>query len=549
MNFKKLILSFLVASLSVASFQTSAEPVTANSAREIANGFVKSHAKATPGSLRAPAMADIMLAYAQPSSKLPKANLYYIFNIKGGGFVIVSGEDHAIPVLGYSDKGQIDVVNMPEQLNALLEMYREDIEYLLTHKVNIPKTFNQKLTEATPIVEPMMKTSWGYQEPYNNLCPALKGVRSKTGCSAVAMAQTFFFWQFPLSSDSLPAYYASRLGDTVPALPPTVFKYDKMLPSYSHWDTESQQLIQDSYTEEEAYEVAKLLRYSGHFVMMNYSPVRSGPQTNRPAAIRNLGYSANAQTIRRKSYTDEKWLQLLHAELDAGNPVMYTAYNQGSDVGHVFMLDGYDSEDYFHMNFGWFGHGDGWYQISAITPTYVDETPRNYIGNNSFIKNLEPPLFCTINADVTANNGLMLLGGTFTPQAVGVKLSMTYRTLPFMFSLTDGQGNLVAVSEPMTLNRLTFENGTDISLPLTLPEILPEGTYNLHLNYRTSDSEPLTQAITAEGQFYVVGRFAKFGSPFGIDDVVVAIDTLINETSGSDITISDVTLLIDHLLK
>ena len=225
---------------------------------------------------------------------------------------------------------------------------------------------------------------------------------------------------------------------------------------------------------------------------------------------------------------------------------MYTAYNKGSDVGHVFMLDGYDSEDYFHMNFGWFGQGNGWYQISAIVPTYMDGTPRNYIGNNSFIIGLEPPLFCTIDAEVGASNGLHLLGESLTAQASNVYLSMSYRTLPFMFSLTDAEGNEVALSESITLNRLTFENWTDISLALMLPETLHEGVYDLHLNYRTSDSEPLTLAVTADDQLHVLGKFAKFGAPFGIADVVEAIDMILQEAP--QVNIADVTMLIDYLL-
>jgi hypothetical protein len=126
---------------------------------------------------------------------------------------------------------------------------------------------------------------------------------------------------------------------------------------------------------------------------------------------------------------------------------------------------------------------------------------------------------------------------------------MSYRTLPFMFSLTDAEGNEVAVSESTTLNRLTFENGTDISLALTLPETLPDGTYDLHLNYRTAEGQPLTQALTSQGQLTIYGKFAKYGAPFSIDDVVDAIDMLLTGNFvGVQINITDVTMLIDYLL-
>lgn len=538
----------VLALLSVASFHTVADNVSADGARAMANNFIKSHFKAPPGSFQAPAMADLVLAHAEPSGKVAHANCYYIFNIKGGGFIIVSGEDHATPVLGYSDKGQIDVVNMPDALKGLLGEYKEDIEYLLTHDIKVSTSFNQSFRDAVEIVAPMTKSTWGPQEPYFNLCPVLGGQHSKVGCAGVCISQLIYFWQYPVSCDSLPSYYASKLGGYVPALPPTVFDYEKMLPSYAEWDFEHQKLIQGVYTEEQAYEVAKLCRYCGQALKMNYSPGSSSNQVYRIVAMKAFGYNPNAVTLYRKNYNDSIWVELLKAELDAGRPIGYSGRDPVRGSAHAFIIDGYNSEDYFHINVGWYGHSNGWYQISAVLLTALDGSGRHYKDNNQFSQGLEPPLFCTINAGVGASSGLHLLGETITAQASDVHLSMSYRTLPFMFSLTDVDGNQMALSESITLNRLTFENGTDISLALALPETLPEGTYNLHLNYRTGDSDPLTPAVTAADQLTVVGRLAKFGAPFNIGDVTDAINIMLTDNS-SNIKISDVTTLIAYLLE
>ena len=83
-----------------------------------------------------------------------------------------------------------------------------------------------------------------------------------------------------------------------------------------------------------------------------------------------------------------------------------------------------------------------------------------------------------------------------------------------------------------------------------LPEVVPEGTYDLHFNYRTEDGAPLILVATAPGQLTVVGRFAKYGAPFGIADVVAAIDLILNGVpDGSEMNIADVVSLIDHLLE
>ena len=458
-------------------------------------------------------------------------------------------EDRATPVLGYSDKGYIDILNLPEPLECLLGDYKADIEYLLTHDINIPKSSNQSIQEPSVVVEPMAKTSWGQYEPYYNQCPMLNGKYCKVGCSAIATAQALYFWQFPKSSEGVPAYFSSTLNDTVPAFPPTVFNYDLILPSYSEWDIQTHSVVQGVYTEEQAQEVAKLCRYCGQILHMNYSLTSSIGLVKRIDALKEIGYNSRAKTLYRQFYNDSEWVGFMKAELDAGRLIVYGGKDPVKGTSHAFIFDGYDSEDYLHLNLGWHGQSNGWYQISAMNVIYLDGSTRSYSASNSFIQGLEPPLFCTVNADVAADSGLHLLGETLTAQASDVKLSMSYRTLPFMFSLTDAGGNDVAVSESTTLNRLTFENGTDICLALTLPETLPDGTYDLHLNYCTAEGQPLTPAVTAQGQLTVYGKFVKFGAPFDITDVVDAIDRILTGNFvGVQIYIGDVTMLIDYLL-
>lgn len=547
MNFKRFLTAVVLTLLSVASFYTVADNVSADKARAMANSFIKSHYKAAPGSLQAPSMSDIVLTHAEPSNKIANSNVYYIFNIKGGGFIIVSGDDQAAPVLGYSDKGQIDVNNMAEPLKDIFDGYKSEIEYLQTHDIKNVQSSRNRIKASNNGVEPLLKTTWGSEEPYNYQCPMLDGKYSKVGCVGVCMAQMICFWEYPVDFMALPGYYSSYLGDNVPDLPETTMDYSKMISSYAHWDFGSKSVVFETFTEEQVQEAAKLCRYCGQSVKMNYSPSLSMTTNSKLTAMKNLGYSSRAYNIYRTAYGDEEWENLLQGDLNAGRPVLYAAYG-ASSVGHAFIVDGYNSEHYYHMNMGWYGYDDGWYLLSAIIFINRFGEERNYYTKHSMILGMVPPMFCTVNTEIEANNGLLRLGEVFNPQAVDVRLSMSYQTLPFMFSLTDADGNLMAISESVTLNRLTFEQGSDISLALMLPETLPEGTYNLNLNYRTGNSEPLTPVVTAAGQLMVVGKLAKFGAPFGISDVADAIDLILSDTS-SEINIADVSSLIDYLLE
>ncbi len=44
-------------------------------------------------------------------------------------------------------------------------------------------------------------------------------------------------------------------------------------------------------------------------------------------------------------------------------PVYYSG--QSPDGGHAFVCDGYHSDGTFHMNYGWEGYGNGWFDISS----------------------------------------------------------------------------------------------------------------------------------------------------------------------------------------
>lgn len=546
MNIKRLITSALLSLLAVASFHAVADNVSVNEARAMANSFIKSRFKVSPGTLNAPATADIMLAHAEPSSKVAHAHVYYMFNIKGGGFVIVSGEDHARPVLAYSDKGQIDANNLSEPLQDMLRCYKAEIEFLLTHDIKAPKSFKQSINEGTPVVGPLTQTEWGPESPYNTQCPLDNGTYSKVGCVAVAQAQYVYYWKYPVTCDSLPAYYGNRLRDTIPALPPTTFEYNKMLLAYGYWNINTQKFVPYDYTAEQVYEVAKLCRYCGQASKMNYgagSSVSGGVSTG----LKLLGYSPTSRIIDRANYELEDWYQLIKQSLDQETPLIYIGYGTDSP-GHDFICDGYTDDNYFHMNMGWYGYNNGWYALTAFSFINRFNKFRIYDTIQRLVIDNEPPLFCYVNSEINVNGSLMMLGETFYPQAVDIDLYMTYRTLPFMFSLTDAQGNTIAVSEEVTLRRLTFEQCSDISLAFTLPVTLPEGTYNLQFNYRAGDNEPLTPVVTAEEQLTVVGRLAKFGAPFGIADVVDAIDAILDEAHG-DMSIGDVTNLIDYLLE
>ena len=134
------------------------------------------------------------------------------------------------------------------------------------------------------------------------------------------------------------------------------------------------------------------MRYCGQSVQMDYSPTISTPNGVVLDVMKQFGYNPDARRLDRVDYDQDEWIELMQQELDAGRPIMYTAYGPGAaSVGHAFIVDGYDNEGYFHMNMGWYGINDGWYLSSAIIFTNRYGEPRNYYRNHSMILRMEPP--------------------------------------------------------------------------------------------------------------------------------------------------------------
>ena len=552
MSIKYQISALLLAGASVMALNTSAANVDLNEARSTANSYLKVHAAAT-GSLRAPAVADLKLAHAETSSVDRSSNVYYAFNIDGGGFIIVAGEDRASRVLGYSDRGKLDFNNLPDNFKALMAGYKEQIEFLQAHP-EYNATPALQATSGTG-VEPLIKTNWGQEMPYYLQCPIYQGEYCVVGCVATAMAQVMYYWRYPTSCDGVSSYYCYDIGQTIAALPSTTFDYNLMLPSYCHWDWDLGELIQDTYTNEQAQEVAKLSRYCGQAVDMGYSPEGSGAYTfNQLAAMKDFGYSSSAHSEERDgwwstNYTTAQWETMLKQELDQRRPILYAA-NDPAAGGHAFICDGYNAEGLFHFNFGWYGTCDGWYVSTALNMTHRDGDYLRFNSGHEILVGIVPPVYCMITADgLNVTDELLVLGDEMTVQATNVDIFTSYSNLNFLFSLNNDAGRFLSTSQVVNVVTDSFEKGSSVSSAITLPTTLESGSYSLQFRYYYGANSRVSTPIDCEsGQLKVVGHLARYNAQFTINDVTTAIDWLLAGDRPS-LTIDDVTQLIDVLLS
>ena len=120
--------------------------------------------------------------------------------------------------------------------------------------------------------------------------------------------------------------------------------------------------------------VAKLMLYCGTALKMEYGLSANGGSGAYSEAIPYalkafFGYDGGIQHCYRKNYSYTDWVNLIYSELVANRPVALGGQSTGG--GHSFICDGYENRndaDYFHINWGWGGSSDGYFQLSVLQP-------------------------------------------------------------------------------------------------------------------------------------------------------------------------------------
>ena len=303
---------------------------------------------------------------------------FYVFNAdNNGGFVIVSGDDRTTEILGYSKTGNLDMDRLPDDLKWWLDGYARQMESLGTSVVPVQKTITRGVDNWDP-VSPMIQTKWSQDYPYNKMCPDKNGLDWRdanfdtahlmtgdqidyhcvTGCVATAMAQVMYYFEHPDGCVAIPAYNTESKGWAMNSLPTTEFMWDKMKKVYN-----------GNETDESADAVAKLFRYCGQAVEMDYRLYANGGSSASVSPYHMahyFGFGKNAREVLRYNYSLTDWEHMIYEEVCNGRPVLYGGSSNSG--GHMFIVDGYDGNGLFHMNWGWGGMSDGYYVLSLANP-------------------------------------------------------------------------------------------------------------------------------------------------------------------------------------
>lgn len=335
----KRYISLLVAvGLSVISY---AQTISYEQALEKATHFFEIPATKASGNELSP-------VYGLPTKASGDSDIY-IFNRRGGGFVIINGQASGVTILGYSLTNHFSVEGMPESLRPWFDCLRN------TGKQSSgTKSGDFTMDEVREIVN-LHTAEWDQGEPFNNKCPEVDGYRAPTGCVQTATAILMQYYGWPKQGRGRTEDYfdnwsgINREGYELT----TVYNWEELKKIKTVEDARNASAeIQDN--------LAQLHRDLGAIMKAQYSSGSTGANNAEQQIAKYMGYKADASEMMvYKSYKD--WLAYLKGFLDNKQPV----FTEGG--GHQYIVDGYDSNDYFHFNYGWGGIDNGFYFIDGYS--------------------------------------------------------------------------------------------------------------------------------------------------------------------------------------
>ena len=338
---------------------------------------------------------------------------FYAVKLNGGGTLFLAADDDLSPIIAFTASSSPDL----SQGSYLRTMLEKDIEARrgclsistaaqakLTASSGAPVSsspavspakkmwaalvpaqaaMNPKLTmaSATPRdtgaisdmrVEPLVKSQWSQQEAgggycYNYYTPG----HDPCGCTATAASQIMRFFEYP--NYELPKI--TRLC--------TVDDVETELSSIGDsriYDWANMKLIpKNSATDAEREAIGRLTYDVGVAVYSAYTASGTGadPQKLGELYQDTYGYASGVMywntagwdTGNGGLHTREIRNKIIYANLDAGRPVQVAIYFSGHSVvcdGYGFVTLGDEAIEFAHINMGWAGTDDMWYNIPEI---------------------------------------------------------------------------------------------------------------------------------------------------------------------------------------
>lgn len=343
-----------------------------------------------------------------------------------------------------------------------------------------------------PSVGPLLSDQWDQYGALTRQTPLIDGKHTTVGCVALAMSQVMHFWKYPICGTGSFTYDDSLGCKQVLTAKfyEHTYQWDKMLDIYREGE----------YTDEQADAGALLCSDCGISVKMRYGLDASGAQSVMQAVAmpKYFGYDDEEQIYFRDLYTKAEITQMLKTELAKGRPVLMSGYNYNG--GHAFVVDGYDENDWFHINLGnpdGPDDGDCWTPLDCMSPdmpkwTEVDSPESGLNLLQLFVMGAVPSTHPTAShreTHIYAMEGIEAVDTVSTDESDIMRIcthqlsnlgrSLHTDSVSIMLA-KDGEivDTLYTFTHEFLLEEIDDTTYTD-TIDIRLPDYLQKGTYHL----------------------------------------------------------------------
>jgi len=351
--------------------------ITDDTVYEIASTFLLQHQKKDQFTID---------SFTHLTDSVGSSTLAYVVHLEPDGYIVVSGSTLLPPIIAYSwlqpyPAQPFDLFtefitfDLTTQLSNT-DYFSDEIvsdrwnewNMILTQQDTLCSLSEQWPPEGSTTTGGWIETLWHQDSPYNNFCPIepSSGSRSIAGCPAVAMAQIFNYHkstndiQFSDDDD----YYHNYLNRYW--IDNDYEKYD--FPSFpqlnAYMNTVSQHFSQSQPLTDQ--DMAALNFACGVACKQVYSPKGSGTFGVNQAYNAYLRFNCSTVQLFTES-SDDVYASIID-DIQNARPVHLAVVTPSWDAGHNLIIDGYNTDGFFHLNFGWGGSYDTWYQLPTDLP-------------------------------------------------------------------------------------------------------------------------------------------------------------------------------------
>ena len=417
----KRFLSTLALLLCFAFTAVNAQVITAERAAEIANSFFSAGVQKSAvarGVVSSPGLTTSFDSNDVTETASAEPTFYVLANPEGG-FVIVSGEETENPIIGYSLDGTIDVNNLPDGFVGYMTDIDAQVKSLREYNANNPQkaaaarsvmqraaNYEYNATTMGNIVKNLNTAPWGQRTPFNKLCPVVGTGNAVTGCVPTAYSILCRYYEWP--EQGVGTVYNPSTGDPL-----------QLGHTYDYASMRNDN-YPSGYTDAEATAVATLMRDMGYAYTASYGSGTTTTSSENPSnLIKYFGFKCETPLDHGNGCTKydivnnmEQWVTYIKNCLNAGYPIPYSSTTAlDAQDRHIYILDGYTDNNYFHFNWGWFGSGNGWFTLDNMVP----DDYSNYSKSHRAYFNVIPDK-TTYTVEATVNDSNMgtvsINGGT-----------------------------------------------------------------------------------------------------------------------------------------